>query len=139
MSEDAMAASDTINQLMLDIPCLPNPDLSANGRRSRHFMEQAEDIKTERLAAALILKAAKPDIILGPPLGLHWTLYWPKGTRARDADACADMIKPWIDAMKDIGWLPNDSPRYVRTVSYTSVPSSPKGPSMTLTIEQDGR
>ena len=134
-----------ILSIVLNIPCLPNLDLSANRRRSRHFMEQAEDTKVERLAAGLLLAQARrninPTYDAGPrsiatPVALYWTLYWPKGTRARDADGCADLCKPWIDAMKDLGWLPNDSPRYVRRVSYESVPSSKLGPSMTLRIEE---
>lgn len=108
-------------------------------------MAQARDTKAERLSAGLVLQEAGRDysdtffrdlLSLGSPLVLHWTLYWPKGQRARDADGCADLIKPWIDAMKDLAWIPNDSPRYVRTVSYTSIPSSPLGPSMTLRIER---
>lgn len=131
--------------ITLAIPCLPDLDLSANRRRSRHYMEQARDTKAERLAAGVELKIAMREysptwwgdlLSLGMPLALSWTLYWPKGVRARDADGCADLLKPWIDAMKDLGWIKNDSPRYVPTVSYTSVPSSPKGPSMTLRIER---
>ena len=141
--------------IVLHIPCLPDLDLSANRRRSRHFMQQARDTVAERLNAALMLTQAKqvawedanPGIarslfalkdweILPIPVDLHWKLYWPKGIRARDADGCADLLKPWQDAMIDLGWLENDSPKYVRRVSYESVPSSPQGPGMTLTIKQ---
>ena len=132
-----------ILSIVLNIPCLPDLDLSPNRRRSRHFMQQAQDTKAERLNAGLLLAQARRNInpaydagprTLATPVALAWTLCWPKGTRARDADGCADLCKPWIDAMKDLGWLPNDSPRYVRQVSYESIASSPKGPSMQLVI-----
>ncbi|MDP3703222.1 MAG: hypothetical protein Q8R78_02415 [Candidatus Omnitrophota bacterium] len=137
--------------ITLHIPCLPDLDLSANRRRSRHYYAQARDTATERERAAVMLREGGMGLskalgfpstdleITGSlpwPAALHWTLYWPKGVRARDADGCADLLKPWLDAMKDLGWIRNDSPKYVRTVSYTSVPSSPAGPSMELVIEQ---
>lgn len=132
-----------MTEIVLHIPCLPDLDLSANRRRSRHYMEQARDTAIERERAEVMLMEAKyetgePWDFLPWPIVLSWSLYFPKGTRARDVDGCADLLKPWIDAMKDLGWIPNDSPRYVRTVSYTSVPSSDKGPSMELRIEAAG-
>ena len=133
-----------MSDITLSIPCLPDLDLSANRRRSRVWQAQWQDTKKERFDAGLCLAQARRDINptydAGPryittPVALHWTLYWPKGMRARDADGCADLLKPWQDAMVDLGWLKNDSPRYVRRVSYESVPSSEKGPSMELRIE----
>ena len=134
--------------VILTIPCLPDADLSANRRRSRVWQAQARDTKKERLDAGMVLASVKPDVnvavdeadrfwrvLRNGPVSLHWILYWPKGMRARDADGCADLLKPWQDAMVDLGWLRNDSPRYVRRVSYESVPSSAKGPSMELRIE----
>ena len=112
--------------ITLTIPCLPDLDLSANRRRSRHYYAQARDTATERERAAVMLQNAKAfmwDSLPGQ-VALHWTLYWPRDTRARDADGCADLLKPWIDAIKDLGWITNDSPRYVPTESYTSFPSS---------------
>ena len=135
----------TMRDITLNIPCLPDLDLSANRRRSRHFMEQAKDTKAERLSAGLVLAQARRDInptydagprYLVTPVILSWTLFFPKGIRARDADGCADLLKPWQDALVDLGWLKNDSPRYVRRVSYESVPSSAKGPSMKLRITE---
>ena len=138
----------TMTDITLSIPCLPDLDLSANRRRSRAWQAQWQDTKKERLDAGLVLHAAKPQVNVAVdevnrfwrvlkcngPVSLHWTLYWPKGMRARDADGCADLLKPWQDAMIDLGWLKNDSPRYVRRVSYESVPRSPLGPSMMLRI-----
>ena len=135
-----------MSDITLSIPCLPDLDLSANRRRSRVWQAQWRDTVKERLDAGLVLASARRAlwdqgvesltvIPLTPPITLAWTLYWPKGTRARDADGCADLLKAWQDAMVDLGWLKNDSPRYVRRVSYESVPSSAKGPSMGLRIE----
>jgi hypothetical protein len=45
------------------------------------------------------------------------------------------MLKPWQDAMKDLGWIKGDSLRYIKRVSYEGEASSPKGPSMMLTIQ----
>lgn len=134
-------------RIVLHIPCLPDFDLSANRRRNRHYMAQAKDTATERDRAQVELYEA--ERVMGSayfprgqscphpyaPVALHWTLYWPKGTRARDADNLAAMLKAWQNAMVDLGWIVNDSPRYIPTVSYTSVPSSPNGPSMELVIE----
>ena len=138
-------------ELVLTIPALPDLDLSANRRRSRHFMIQAKDTEAERLRAGLLLRAAAQESQVAdipafneygmriwppaPPVALHWTLYWPKGTRARDADSCASLLAPWQNALVDLGWLKNDSPRYVSSVTYTSIPGSKQGPSMTLRIE----
>lgn len=142
VTEAQFQASEGITLL---IRCLPDLDLSANRRRVRHFMQQARDTKAERLSAALTLQEASRSYggtffgdfqAMGHPLALHWTLYWAKGTRARDADGCAGLTKSWIDAMKDLGWIPNDSPRYVRTVSYSSIPGTSLGPSMKLRIER---
>ena len=121
------------------IPVLPDLDLSANRRRSRHYMAQARDTATERERAmaelAIAMSHVKQVTPITGPVSLWWTLHWPKGTRARDADGCADLLKAWIDAMKDLGWIANDSPRYVRWVAYEPVPSSPRGPGMELVIE----
>lgn len=139
------AQCQTSEGITLLIPCLPDLNLSANRRRVRHFMQQAKDTKAERLSAALTLQEAGRNygdtffgdlLAMDHPLALHWNLYWAKGTRARDADGCADLLKSWIDAMRDLGWIPNDSPRYMRTVSYTSMVSSALGPSMKLRIER---
>jgi hypothetical protein len=129
-------------------------DLSANRKRSRHWAEQSSDTKTEREFAGFKLQEALDEageygaVPFDKPVTLSWTLYWPKGTRrtsvddagwtsrSRDADACADLLKPWIDAMVDLGWLPNDSLKYVARVSYGGVASSPKGPAMELRIEE---
>lgn len=145
--------------ITLHIPCLPDLDLSANRRRSRHYMAQASDTRMERERALVELKAAWFPAVRGAPVevpfrvpvSLHWTLYWPKGTRrtmedeagwtsrARNAGSLAAMLKPWTDAMKDLGWIVNDSPKYVPTVSYTSVPGSLRGPSMRLVIATGDR
>lgn len=128
-------------RIELTIPCLPDPDLSSNRRRNRAWQAQARDTATERGRAAALLMVSKYETgeswdYLPRSIRLDWTLHWPKGTRSRDADSLAAMLKPWQDAMIDLGWLVNDSPKYVPTVSYTSVPSSPKGPSMELEIRQ---
>ena len=135
-------------ELVLTIPALPDLDLSANRRRSRHYMEQASDTAKERLRAGLELREALHGSTVSafnefgmrtwpptPPVVLHWTLYWPKGTRARDADSCASLLAPWQNALVDLRWLKNDSPRYVSSVTYTSIPGSKQGPSMTLRIK----
>lgn len=132
-----------MTEIVLTIPCLPDLDLSANRRRSRHYMKQAKDTAIERQRAAVMLMEAKyetgePWDFLPWPISLSWCLYFPKGVRARDTDSLASLVKSWQDAMIDLQWLPNDSPRYVRRVSYESVPSSNKGPSMTLRIETAG-
>ena len=135
-----------MSDITLSIPCLPDTDLSANRRRSRHYMEQAKDTKAERLNAGLVLDSARRAletqgiyslyiIPLTPPISLAWTLYFPKGMRAWDWDNCVAALKSWQDAMKDLGWIKGDSSKYVPTGSVTSVPSSAKGPSMELRIE----
>lgn len=137
--------SAEVSAITLQIPCLPDLDLSSNRRRSRHYMAQARDTATERERAAVMLFQAKvngswkvPWKVFPVPSSLSWVLYWPKGIRARDADSLASLTKPWMDALVDLGWLKNDSPKYVPTVSYTSVPSSPLGPSMKLVISVAG-
>ena len=127
-----------MNTIRLWVPVLPDPDLSSNKRRTRAWQAQARDTATERERAYAMLREAtlwEPWDIFPIPAALHWTIHWPKGTRARDADSLASMLKSWQDAMVDLGWLQNDSPKYVPTVSYTSVPSSPRGPGMELEIK----
>lgn len=129
--------------IVLLIPCLPDLDLSSNRRRNRHYMAQARDTTTERERAAVELREAasraelKAAVMwLEPPVNLHWTVWFPKGRRAFDSNGLAPILKVWEDAIvKDLRWLINDSPRYVRRVSYESVPSSALGPSMRLVIE----
>ena len=132
---------------ILHIPTLPDLDLSVNQRRSRVWEAQWRDTTQERLSASLILKAVKDEWYrngpidakwcdkFSPPVFLHWTLYFPKGMRARDWDNCVSAVKPWQDAMVDLKWLQRDSPKYVVGGSLTVVPSSPEGPSMRLTIQ----
>ena len=133
--------------ITLSIHCLPDLDLSANRRRSRVWQAQWQDTKKERFDAGLVLASARRAlwdagvesltvIPLTPPIDLHWTLFWPKGMRARDADGCADLLKPWQDAMVDLGWLKTDAPRYVGSVTYECIPGSSKGPSMQLVISK---
>lgn len=148
--------------IILTIPCLPDLDLSTNRRRSRHYYAQARDTAMERERAAVMLREAVPDlasdedgfrsvlqVIQHKRFNLAWTLHFPKGMRAWDADGCSAALKVWQDVLTErvwrdkqsyevargLGWLKNDSPKYVRRVSYESVPSSPLGPSMTLEIE----
>ena len=138
------------NRIILHIPCLPDMDLSANKRRGMKWGQQKRFTDIERDQAVVELREAgrRLCVQLGFPPGnelitglfpwpveLHWTFYWPKGTRSRDAGNCEGLVKSWIDVMvKNLGWLPNDSAKYVRTVSYTSIASSPKGPAMELCV-----
>ena len=130
----------------LIIPCLPDADLSANRRRSRVWQKQWRDTTKERVDAGLVLASARrtlwdqgnesPTLIpLTPPIALEWTLYFPRGMRAWDWDNCVSALKVWQDALKDLGWIKGDSPKYVATGSVTCVPSSAKGPSMRLRIQ----
>ncbi len=132
----------------LRIPCLPDMSLASNARRSSHWSQQASSTKTEReKAAAMLLEALQRDsAILQPahrymisearwPVAVHWTLHFPKGQRAVDCDNCVSALKSWIDAIVMLDWLPNDSPKYIRTVAVTVYPSSPEGPLMILTIK----
>ena len=139
-------------EIVLTIPALPDLDLSANRRRSRVWQAQWRDTTAERINAGLLLRAAAQEANVAdlpafnefgmridgwpptPPIALCWTLYWPKGTRTRDVDTYASMLKPWHDAMVDLHWIKNDSLRFVQRVSYEGIPSSPQGPSMKLVI-----
>lgn len=136
-----------MSDITLSIPCLPDLDLSANRRRSRVWQAQWRDNTKERIDACLVLALARrvlweqgieslTIIPLTQPIALDWTLYFPKGMRAWDWDNCVAALKPWQDAMKDLGWIRGDSPKYVATGSVTCVPSSPKGPSMRLRIQR---
>lgn len=122
---------------------LPDTDLSANKRRVRHWAKQAGDTKAAReLAWTLILREVDRQSPQRPheiPLPWHvtWRVHWPKGQRAYDADSLAPMLKPWMDALCCPLFGPKtDSPRYVRRVSYESIPTSPEGPAIVLTIEE---
>lgn len=147
--------------ITLNIPGLPDKDLTSNRRRNRAWQAQAADTRTERERAFVQLREAALQVarlrgcssdldILGPgrlafPVVLRWTLYFGKGQRAWDEGACAAALKPWVDAMTPpiaqrtrnavgLAWLPNDSPKYVAEGCYRPVPSSPLGPSMRLAI-----
>ena len=132
-----------MRDITLNIPCLPDLDLSANRRRTRHYMEQAKDTKAERLSAGLVLAQARRDInptydagprYLATPVFLSWTLFFPKGMRVRDWDNCVAALKIWQDAIVDLEWIKGDSPRYVAGGSVRIFSQHPQGPSMQLTI-----
>lgn len=49
------------------------------------------------------------------------------GKRTIDAENIAPLVKAAIDGLRDAGVLRNDSPKYVRTVAYTTGPRVPGG------------
>ena len=150
MHEEKENGYNVSNIITLHFNCLPDMDLSANKRRGMKWGQQKRFTDIERNQAVVELREAgrRLCIQLGFPPGnelitglfpwpveLHWTFYWPKGTRSRDAGNCEGLVKVWVDVMvKPLGWLRGDSLRYVRRISYGGVPGSPLGPSMKLEI-----
>jgi crossover junction endodeoxyribonuclease RusA len=80
--------------------------------KGKHMRFQSKGYRAWRLEAALRLMVAKlPRFIAPVAVKLELT---PKDKRSRDADNCA---KPVLDALVEARVLPDDSNRFVRSVS----------------------
>ena len=127
-------------------PGLPDMSLTANGRRALGRYVAAR-VRQARADAILLYKAAGVDKVTipkGARVSLHWTTV-EHDYAGTDPDGLADVFKPMVDslckprgvqrAQPGIGLLFNDSPKYVRTVSYTvEVDKDPRCP-----VEWQGR
>ena len=118
----------------LGVPHLPNRALSANSRDGKlDKFERSRAVKDERLWFGL--KAMNPLIPpMKPPLRISWTLY--VADLRGDWDGWVSALKPWQDALVDIGLLPNDGPLHLPEGSVRVVKDRAKAPCTVLRLEE---
>ena len=92
-------------------------------------------MKAERERAGWELKAIGIKRLTVFPVHVHWTVVFRDFRGAYDADSLAPAVKPWLDAMTDLGIWPNDSPGYMGRVSYESLIDKQVAPALRLRIE----
>lgn len=120
---------------------LPDPRLLANRRgRQSHWAQRAGPTKAARQEARSLLLAEGPfERAVDGCYEVDWTAHYPEHRGAPDSDAIASALKPFMDAVVDVGLLRDDGPKTVRRVSYAVVGKSPKGTGLELVIRQVAR
>ena len=97
----------TSREWIFDLP-ITKP-LSLNSRQ--HYMVKAREVAALRAAAGWAARAARIPPLDFAEVELH---YAPKTQRVRDVDNLVATSKPAVDALRDIGVLKGDDPRFVR-------------------------
>lgn len=113
--------------IVLVVPACPDPALAANDRGQLYRYKRSNAVLIERFRATVLLRNAL-DLVdwdgfaLAYPVSVAFRFrpgrVFGKKRVLKDADNMAAAAKPWLDAMVDIGLLVNDSPKWVRRVSY---------------------
>jgi hypothetical protein len=107
----------------------PSPSLAffqcgANMRKNRWAKARiTKQIRSD--AAALARSQGLPQI--GQRVDVLGVQHPAPGKRTIDSENIAPLVKATIDGLRDAGVLRNDSPKYVRTVAYTTGPRVPGG------------
>ena len=88
---------------------------TTNAERSANHWTRAKLTKEWREAFAWIAKSQRI-----PPLAWATIAAQPtqKGGRLQDTGGCAPTVKAAVDGIVDAGVFPDDSPAYVRTLTY---------------------
>lgn len=88
---------------------------SVNTERGWHHMERAREQKLVREAAGLLSAGLRP---MPTPVDIEVQPRIPRKRANQDAANCVTVAKPAIDGLVDAGVIPDDSPRYVRSVKF---------------------
>lgn len=116
-------------------PFHPDLRLSANGRRKLLPHQEAKLVAAERERAGWEMKAAGFKPFDEYAVQVEWVVIFKNYRLAYDADSLAPAFKPWLDAMTDIGLWPDDGPKYLAKVSYTSAVVKDVAPMTILKVE----
>lgn len=111
---------------MSTIIALPD-GYSPDGRRP--LFKCGANARLHYMVRARITRAIRGDIVniariqhlglIDGPVTITAVQHPGKGKRALDSENVAPIVKAAIDGLRDAGVLVNDSPRYVRAVTYT--------------------
>lgn len=110
--------SKEINEVFLEIDNLPS-SLSKNGRRRSHWRKQMEDTRNlrEKCRFLLMVNYQGYEMPRFDKARIHILEKW--SNNPHDYDGLASLVAPAIDAFVDIGVIPDDSPRYIRSYTMT--------------------
>ena len=89
---------------------------TANAERRWHHMERAKKVKDMREAFGWLAKAEKVSTmtevdITATPLAIN-------RKNMMDVGACFPAVKAAIDGLVDVGVLPDDDPRYLKSLTF---------------------
>lgn len=105
--------------------------LLVNRERKLHHHQRAAFVREWREAFGWLIRAARV-----PPLrAANVTVNHHYKGRTPDVGACLPAAKASIDALVDCGVLPDDSPEFVRSLTFTAPQHGP-GHAIELVIEE---
>ena len=132
--------------LTIVIDTLPDLELSANRRQQGAWYSHSGAIKRERERAAWLIVATQPREEFRRPVKLTYSFRFPEtplpyslrvsDRLRRDPDNMAGCVKPWTDALCDLGVLVGDSARWIPGGVRYIIEPEPGGPQTTITIEE---
>ena len=111
---DCLCRIDDHEQLVYRLELAQRP-WTTNGERAANRWQRAELVKTWRSAFHVLAKSEKiPE--------LEWISVTvephQKGGRLQDVGACNPAVKAAIDGIVDAGVLPDDSPKYMKSLIF---------------------
>jgi hypothetical protein len=111
---DCLCRIDEHEQLVYRLELAQRP-WTTNGERAGNRWERAELVKTWRSAFHVLAKSEKmPEMEwISVTVEPHQ-----KGGRLQDVGACNPAVKAAIDGIVDAGVLPDDSPKYMKSLIF---------------------
>jgi hypothetical protein len=111
---DCLCRTDEHEQLVYRLELAQRP-WTTNGERAGNRWERAEAVKSWRTAFYILAKSEKiPE--------MEWIAVTvephQKGGRLQDVGACNPAVKAAIDGIVDAGVLPDDSPKYMKSLIF---------------------
>lgn len=120
MGTDLVECVETVAWVVqIVIPVAPPSSLSPNARRRGNVWEQREATRVMREEAYYAARTIETRWT-GGKVHIHEHVIWPKSKRnLPDPDSVASLCKPILDGIIDAGILPDDSDKYVATVTQS--------------------
>ena len=111
---DCLCRIDDHEQLVYRLELAQRP-WTTNGERAGNRWQRAELVKTWRSAFHVLAKSEK-----SPEMEWISVTVEPhqKGGRLQDVGACNPSVKAAIDGIVDAGVLPDDSPKYMKSLIF---------------------
>jgi hypothetical protein len=111
---DCLCRTDEHEQLVYRLELAQRP-WTTNGERAGNRWQRAELVKTWRSAFLILAKSEKM-----PEMEWISVIVEPhqKGGRLQDVGACNPAVKAAIDGIVDAGVLPDDSPKYMKSLIF---------------------
>ena len=122
---------------LMVVPHLPERGLGGNSRK--HYQEKGGLVRDERVdfgleVRELVPRSRWPAFTKKTTARIRWVVYVPEWRG--DWDNWVMALKPWQDALVDVGLLPKDGPKVLRGGSVSVVKARPARVELYLDLEE---